>query len=130
MTIEGASIVPTVVSATPHSNQLQCENGDSKVPDNSVPLEDERLPSSQMKEDTGHNTNLQASEREVEVSKVDEENSKLVLLAPMPSPDQEPELVTSVPVAFFGKHVEMKHGNNNQPFISEFSVRCVAVEGQ
>ena len=120
VTIEVASVVPTVVGATPHSKLLQCERGDSKVPDNSVLLKEERLPSSQKKEDTGHDTKLQASEREVETSKVDEKRSKPV---PMPSPDQEPAMVTSVPVAFFGKHVEMKHGNNNQPFISEFSVR-------
>ena len=119
-----ASIVPTVVSVTTHSKLLQCENGDSKVSDNSVPLEEERLPSSQRKEDTGHNTNLQVTEREVEASKVDEKRSTPVLLAVIPSSDPEPTMVTSVPVAFFGKHVEMKHGNSNQPFISEFSVRC------
>ena len=103
------------------------------MPANSVPLKVERLPSSQRK-DTGHDTKLQVSEREVEASEVDEERGKRVLLALIPSPDQEPAMVTSVPVAFFGKHVEMKHGNNNQPFISEFSVRedqrTIAVEAQ
>ena len=123
MTIEVAGVVPTVVNDTPHSIMLQCESGKSEEPSNPVPLEEESLPSSQRKEDTGHDTKLQVSEREVEASKIDEERSTPVLLAPMSSPDQEPAMVTSVPVAFFGKHVEMKHGNNNQPFISEFSVR-------
>ena len=110
-----ASVVPTVLGASPDSKLLDSESGYSTVLDKPALLES--IPSPQKKENIG----VQAPEREMETSKADEERSKPVPV-PMPSPAAEPEIVTSVPVALFGKHVEMKHGNNNQPFISEFSV--------
>ena len=113
-----ASVIPTVLGASPDSKPLQSESGYSTIP---ALLEEERIPIPQKRENIDNAVSVHAPEREMETSKVGEERSKPVPV-PMPSPAAEPEIVTSVPVALFGKHVEMKHGNNNQPFISEFSV--------
>ena len=116
-----ASVIPTVLGASPDSKPLQSESGYSTIPDKSALLEEERIPIPQKRENIDNTASVHAPEREMETSKVDEERSK-PMPVPMPSPAAEPEIVTSVPVALFGKHVEMKHGNNNQPFITEFSV--------
>ena len=123
MSNEVASVIPTVLGASPDSEPLQSESGYtcSTIPDKPALLEEERIPIPQKRENIDNAASVQAPEREMETSKVDEERSK-PLPVPLPSPAVEPEIVTSVPVALFGKHVEMKHGNNNQPFISEFSV--------
>ena len=34
-----------------------------------------------------------------------------------------------LPVALFGSHVEKKHANNNQPFMTEFEVQAVSIPG-
>ena len=67
---------------------------------------------SQKREDVGHNQNRRSPDRELD------SGNKLYEI-----PDPEPSVkkpVTHLPVALFGHHVEMNHGNNSQPFITEF----------
>ena len=121
-TDEVASVVPNVVGVSPHSKLLQCESGEDRVYDNPAPLREETQIPIPLVENVCYATTQQVSRREVETSKVDKERSKPVL-APVPYPAHKPALVATVPVALFGKHVEMKHSDNNQPFITEFAVR-------
>ena len=116
-----ACVIPTVLGASPDSKLLQCESGYSTIPDKPALLEEESIPIPQKRENIDNTASVQVPEREMETSKVEEERSKPVPVS-MPYPAADPAIVTSVPVALFGKHVEMKHGNNNQPFITEFSV--------
>ena len=116
-----ASVIPTVLGASPDSKPLQSESGYSTIPDKPALLEEERIPIPQKRENIDNTASVQVPESEMETSKVEEERSKPVSVS-MPHTAADPAIVTSVPVALFGKHVEMKHGNNNQPFITEFSV--------
>ena len=116
---EVACVVPDITAISPRSKLLECAD---RVYDNPVSLREGTQPSIPLVENVCYATNLQVSDREVETSKNDEEGSKPVL-GPTPSPVWKPAIVASVPVALFGRHVEMKHRNNNRPFITEFAVR-------
>ena len=116
---EVACVLPDVTAISPHSKLLECTD---RVYDKPVSLREKTQPSIPLVENVCYATNLPVSDRGVETNKNDEERSKPVL-APVPSLSWKPAIVASVPVALFGRHVEMKHRNNNRPFITEFAVR-------
>ena len=64
------------------------------------------------REDVGHIQNRKSPDRELD------SGNKLYEIPDPEAPVKKP--VTRLPVALFGHHVEMNHGNNNQPFITEF----------
>ena len=111
ITTEVPDVVPVIVTTAsevrPHSKLLLCESGESTISSTQPMTEQEAaplVPSSQQTEDTQKDV----SET---VSDVKEKDNP-------PAPRSVP-----IPVYLFGNHVETNHGNNNQPFLTEFDVR-------
>ena len=108
---EVPDVVPVTVTTAsevrPHSKLLLCESGESTISSTQPMTEQEAnplVPSSQQTEDTQKNV----SETVTDVKEKDNP----------PAPRSVP-----IPVDLFGNHVETNHGNNNQPFLTEFDVR-------
>ena len=104
-------VVPVTVTTSSevrsHSKLLLCESGESTISSTQPMTEQEAaplVPSSQQTEDTQKNV----SETVTDVKEKDNP----------PAPRSDP-----IPVDLFGNHVETNHGNNNQPFLTEFDVR-------
>ena len=111
LTAEVPDVVPVTVTTSsevrPHSKLLLCENGESTISSTQPMTEQEAtplVPSSQQTEDTQEDV----SETVSDVKAKDKP----------PAPRSVP-----IPVDLFGNHVETNHGNNNQPFLTEFDVR-------
>ena len=108
LTTEVPDVVPVIATTSnevrPHSKLLLCESGESTISSTQPMTEQEAaplVPSSQQTEDT---------QKDV-VTDVKEKDKP-------PAPRSVP-----IPVDLFGNHVETNHGNNNQPFLTEFDVR-------
>ena len=111
LTTEVPDVVPVTVTTSsevrPHSKLLLCESGESTISSTQPMTEQEAaplVPSSQQTEDTQKDV----SETVTDVK----ENDNPPALRSVP-----------IPVDLFGNHVETNHGNNNQPFLTEFVVR-------
>ena len=99
-------VVPTV---RPHSKLLYCESGDSAKSDNQLVTDEAKPLVSAIEKTLDEND-----------SKSSDEGDEVKEKAALSVPELEP-----IPVALFGSHVENCHSSNNQPFMTEFEVRCL-----
>ena len=107
ITTEAPDVVLVIATTSnevrPHSKLLLCESGESTISSTQPMTEQEAAPlvPSSQQTDTQEDINETVKEKDKP-----------------PAPRSLP-----IPVDLFGNHVETNHGNNNQPFLTEFDVR-------